>query len=105
MNNMKFYDHQPGNGTRYLCYLGQAENDNWVLVWLHHGGSAGKAFVFDSNAGLLHYSYLMEKLGVNEADAAALMTLISRVTGRLCALPLGFGINGCYDGQADCRFI
>jgi hypothetical protein len=105
MNDMKFYDHQPGNGTRYPCYIGQAENRNWVLVWLRDGGAMGKAFVFAPNAGLLHYSYLMEKLEVNEADAAGLMPLISEVTGRLCALPIGFGINGCYDGNADCRFI
>jgi len=102
--SMEFYDHQPGNGTRYPCWFGRTEDDKWVLVWSRDGGASGKAFIF-KNDGMLHYNYLMEKLSINEGDAAGLMPLISEVTGRLCALPPGFAINGCYDGGEEPRYI
>jgi len=70
MSSMKFYDHQPGNGTRYPCWIGKTEDDKWVLVWTKDGGAGGRAFIFkDDGDGMLHYNYLMEKLDVNQADA------------------------------------
>lgn len=69
---LRRYDWQPGNGTRYDLLYGRT-GGMWLITWLKHGGSAGPAMLFD---GYIHYTYLMEKLEVNIADATGILKFL-----------------------------
>jgi|3_EtaG_2_1085321.scaffolds.fasta_scaffold07647_6 hypothetical protein len=84
--------YEPGNGTRYVID---------VTLW-----SSGPATIsldnFNTRAvtlcldgGLLHWSYLWEKLGLtSEADIAAILAFIRDHLGREVAMPPGFADDG-----------
>lgn len=72
----------PGNGARYNLYFSKfsASDDDhetssrYMLVWLRNGDRGGPAFMGTNDP--LHYSYLMEKMGVNVNDAIPLLRFI-----------------------------
>lgn len=76
------YDYQPGNMTRYSIalvypeygdYAGQTGflgKDEILVV------SGNKAFIV-SKAMYLHYSYVMEKTGLGEADAVVIAEFVA----------------------------
>jgi hypothetical protein len=76
---------EPGNGTRYhLTYSCRAKADamvgfgrEYLLAWLteHRCMMLGDEFI--------HYSYVMEKMGCNEADAVGLLGFLERMGHRV----------------------
>ena len=83
----------PGNGTRYeLSLLFNHESKTYLFCWVNAPGH-GRAMVLQSD-GLLHYSYLGEKLNHRgDADLAALLVWIRKVTERQCGFPPDFDIR------------
>lgn len=77
------YNWSPGNHTRYDLVYGRREysstyeptgnGEEYLLVHVQ----TGRAMVFGDN--YLHHSYLEEKLGVNEADAAGILGFLKRM--------------------------
>lgn len=72
MKTWKRFDWQPGNGTRYdLIYGGGGEKS--MIGWMRQGGSGGTVMLFTD---FLHYTYMMEKLGINIADAVGILKFL-----------------------------
>ncbi len=72
MQTWKRFEWMPGNGTRYdLIYGGGGEKA--LIAWMHAGGSGGKIMMFTQ---FLHYSYIMEKMQVNIADAVGILKFL-----------------------------
>jgi hypothetical protein len=72
---LKRYDWQPGNGTRYdLCY--GPVGDRALVTWLRQGGSGGPSLAFSH---YLHYTYVMEKMSVNIADAVGILKFLEEM--------------------------
>jgi hypothetical protein len=72
---MKFYEYEPGNGTRYALMFGETDKTNeYMLVWLRNENVGGPAFRVMTHFGHIDQDYLMEKMRLdNGADAAALL--------------------------------
>lgn len=87
------YDYQPGNGSRYEVVY--CPGPKTFLFGWYNTRVGGRVAEFGSTTGVLTYSYLMEKLDIkNYPDAAALLTLISELTGRRVTYPEGYGQDG-----------
>ncbi len=72
MKTWKRFDWQPGNGTRYdLIYSGDSSKN--LIGWLRMGGSGGRMMLFTD---FLHYSYIMEKMQINIADAVGILKFL-----------------------------
>ena len=65
------FDWQPGNGTRYDLIYSSDSNYN-MIGWLQYGGSGNVMLFID----FIHYTYLMEKLHVNIADAVGILKFL-----------------------------
>ena len=90
---------QPGNGTRYevvFTSLESSDPEAVLMSWFSSRGGKCMSIRVDDMVGELMFTYVCEKLDVNEADGAALMALISRFTPRVCVLPAGYDQYGCY---------
>ncbi len=72
---LNHYDWQPGNGTRYDLYYGKSGPKAFVS-WMRRGGSGGTAMAFTH---YLHYSYAMEKLEINIADAVGILKFLEEM--------------------------
>lgn len=72
---MKNFDWEPGNGCRYHIIYGQLADGRFLLVWLN-GYAGGKALRFAGD-GCCDDGYLMDKMGIHEADAKALCMFLS----------------------------
>lgn len=95
MNN---YQWQPGNGTNYDINVVQ-HDDKVLLCWMLYGGSGGVCMKF-SVGGLLHWSYMSEKLGIkNRADLAGIMGLVHKLGLAEVGMPEGYGLDGLDDGH------
>lgn len=66
------FDWQPGNGTRYDLVCAQVGNRT-LITWLNKGGSGGTSMLFSE---FLHYSYMVEKMGIGIADAIGIMMFL-----------------------------
>lgn len=81
---------EPGNGTRYdvvLVYLEQGfqgTGEGMVLVTAS-GFPRATAFVVNPAPGILHYSYVMEKSGLEAHDASVVTEIVAAVLGREAA--------------------
>jgi hypothetical protein len=69
---MKRFDWQPGNGTRYDLICGQV-GDRTMITWMRFGGSGGVTMLFSH---FLHYSYILEKMQINIADAVGILMFL-----------------------------
>ncbi len=69
------YDWQPGNGTRYDLYYGAAGKRTFVS-WMRLGGAGGISMVFTD---YLHYTYMMEKMQINIADAVGILKFLEEM--------------------------
>lgn len=93
----RLVDYQPGNGTRYVVAFqrvpfADSSSDSGVAVlervglplevaivsWIHEG----KCMALDLDGGVLHWSYVQEKLRCNEPSAVVLAELFAFVLGR-----------------------
>ena len=96
---LKRYDFQPGNGSRYDIMYGHNLNTGEVLlVWLSRGGSGGSAFRF--NAGGNNYiaaGYLAEKMDLRNwmGDAYALCAFLT-ARGHIAETTDEFDSHGQY---------
>ena len=78
----QFYE--PGNGTRYDIIYGNApgysedSSDVFLLTWMLRGGSGGSTIAVNS---FTHWTYVQEKMNVQEADAKALAEFINNSNG------------------------
>ncbi len=93
--------YEPGNGSRYSCILTECPGSNgepgFLFCWMKRQDSGGNAIWFGRDRGLLHYSYLAEKMEIDlVADAAALLALIRDETGRPVGMPPEFGEDGIW---------
>ena len=73
----QFYE--PGNGTRYDIIYGNVpgyanDSEVFVLTWMLRGGSGGSTIAVTS---FTHWTYVQEKMNVQEADAKALAEFIN----------------------------
>lgn len=82
--NVERYDWQPGNGTRYDLLYGNVGSYSFV-TWLARGGSAGSTMLFSD---FLHYTYMTEKMNINEADAAGILKFLEH-KGHQVGYPAG----------------
>ena len=92
------YRFEPGNGTLYdLIYARRltppGETDTciegeFVVVWVYHVPC--RAMVFTDT--LIHYSYVMEKMGLNEADAVGILMFLEQM-GHLVAYPKPYAVS------------
>ena len=92
----------PGNGTRYDLYHGET-NDNpskIFISWMRHGGSGGYSFAFTRDT-FLHYSYIMEKMQLNEADAAGILSFISKILFVKVGMPPSYNKDGIYSPSTN----
>ena len=91
---------EPGNGSRYdLLYGKDNSRGRYILAWMRSGGSGGTCIVWSAQS-YLHYSYLCEKLNVNDADAAGIMTFLAS-KGHDVGFPEGYDIStGRYVGSS-----
>lgn len=88
------YCYQPNNGTRYVV-LYCPGSVSFLLGLFGSYGTAGGRLAEFSNGGLLTCDYFMQKLGItNQADAAALLTLVNCLSGRPVELPIGYDPTG-----------
>lgn len=72
MGTWKRFEWMPGNGTRYdLIYSGDGSTN--LIAWMKFGGSGGRLMLFTD---FLHYSYIMEKMQVNIADAVGILKFL-----------------------------
>jgi len=72
---VRAYEWCPGNGTRYDILFGQV-TPNWYLIcWMRLGGSGGVAFRFEHGSHV-HFSYIMEKMKINAADADGILCFL-----------------------------
>jgi len=91
---VKSFDWQPGNRTRYELVYGSILPDNgFIVVWLQ-SGSSGIAFKWFGD--YLHYTYFKEKTGLNDADAAGILSFL-KSQGHEVGMPSGFNDSGCRD--------
>jgi len=92
-------DWQPGNGSRYDILYGEYINADgkpmFFVTWLRLGGSGGSTLSWDGLT-LLHWSYLSEKMKVNEADAAGILSYLKKIHGHTVAMPEDFNDNGVW---------
>ena len=72
MKTWKRFDWQPGNGTRYDLIYGSGDPYTQI-AWLKRGGSGGTLMLFSD---FLHYSYIMEKMDINIADAVGILKFL-----------------------------
>lgn len=70
------YDWQPGNGTRYDLFYGPTAKPRYLVSWMKYGGAGGVSLAFSD---YLHYSYLMEKMGVNISDAVGILMFLEEM--------------------------
>lgn len=90
----------PGNGTRYEVSIVKVEGNGqygweqaYLVAWTNCG-SGGKSCIVQTH-GVLSWDYLSEKLAVRSpSDLAALLSLLSFVTGREPIMPPGYGLDG-----------
>jgi len=85
---MAIYRHewQPGNATRYDFLLSDYSEENsdgelvsyWVLSWMLEGGAGGKTFRLRTD-DFVHYTYLLEKMDINEGDAPGILSFIEEL--------------------------
>jgi hypothetical protein len=89
-------DWQPDNGSRYDMLYGEYLDSRGVpmffVTWLRIGGSGGTTLSW-SGGGLLHHSYISEKMKVNEADAAGILAYL-KIQGHEISMPEGFNDMG-----------
>ena len=81
--DMKTYDYQPGNGSRYFLAYGPVQtgknSTDDLLVWLRHSDVGGTVFRVMSHFSVIDQGYFMEKTGItNESDAAALLGFLEQ---------------------------
>lgn len=69
------YDWQPGNGTRYDLLYGKC-GDYYMIGWANRHGAGGTFMMFSH---FLHYSYLAEKMNVNESDADGILRFLEKM--------------------------
>jgi hypothetical protein len=93
-------DFQPGNGTRYHTVFTELETGDVVVSRITAG--FGQCMTLNAKTdNLLHYAYLKEKLRIrSDADAAALLLLISLVTTRTVVFPDKFDVNAEWDDKS-----
>ena len=72
---LNHYDWQPGNGTRYDLYYSR-KGDRGFISWMRRGGAGGTAMTFTH---YLHYSYIMEKMEINIADAVGILKFLEEM--------------------------
>jgi hypothetical protein len=90
---VKFYEYQPGNGTRYhvvfssLVGMNQYVKDrigcdsrSYVVSLLNMPGIS--PMIVKMDGGLLHYQYVMEKMNLGKGDAVAIAIFIGWYLGR-----------------------
>ena len=72
------YKWQPGNATNYHLLYGKikTEPERYLLCWQRKGGSGGNSFLWEKQ--YLHWTYLSEKLDVNEADANGILLFLQK---------------------------
>ena len=98
------YSWNPGNGTKYdLVYLCRTiepfESDDgrrFGLVYMNgFGREYGTAMEFTANT-FIHWTWLMKKLDVNEADAVAILQFLERL-GHPVGYPRPNGVADAHD--------
>lgn len=90
--------YQPGNMTCYDIFFSDV-GDSWVLSWptLSRGGVS----MLIRKDGVLHHSYMQEKLPkLSEADIAPLLVLVMEETGRSVVLPPNYNDKGLWEHGA-----
>lgn len=92
--NVNQYVWEPGNCTRYEIDVVIFEN-KIKIMWMnkHDGGRCMTA----SNDSVIHYSYMMEKMGINEPNAAAILALLKLENLISVILPKKYNNYGVYD--------
>ena len=94
----RFIEWEPGNCTRYACVLATVKDRQGepcvLLSWLKNGDAGGPSILLRPWS-TVSLGYLMEKMGVNEADGAALLALLERKCGVNVYMPVGYDANGC----------
>ncbi len=94
----RFIEWCPGNATRYACVLATVEDGQGehcvLLSWLKNGDGGGPS-VLVRPCYFVSIDYLTEKMGVNEADGAALLALLSHKCGANVHMPEGYDNKGC----------
>lgn len=82
---------EPGNGTRYdvvLVYLEQGfqgGGQGMVLVTAS-GFPRATSFIINPTSGILHWTYIMEKSGLEVHDASVVTEIVAAVLGRKAVL-------------------
>lgn len=99
---MRLIDWQPGNGTRYEVYL-FLSTDRILLAWWNKGD--GSRMMIKDQQTMFHYQYMLEKMAIGRADAAALLALFAQETGIETVLPPGYDENGVWDGSEDSMLL
>lgn len=102
VGDMRVIDWQPGNGTRYEVYLFLTYERILISWW--NKGDGGRTMIKDT-LNMFHYSYMLEKMNIGEADAAALLALFAQETGIETVLPPGYDENGVWDGSEDSMIL
>lgn len=82
---MSRYVYEPGNGTRYELFITPFVGSLLGCsgsVWVVAGPFPDKvrAMVLPVDIGL-HWTYVAEKMGLNEVDASVVALMVGRVTG------------------------
>jgi len=91
-SDIQYYNYQPGNGTRYsllFIWLDPKNNPHgcfavfdeehcggWMITWVTQAKT-----MFIPEYGMVHYSYVMEKMKAGTSDAIVLAEFIGYVTG------------------------
>ena len=81
---MKQYQYEPGNATRYHLVYGRIKGpggtlaSRYLIAWLKDGGSGGTAMQWNHWHDLTspHWSYIAEKMSINQPDAKAIAMFI-----------------------------
>tara|TARA_R110000824_G_scaffold264869_7_gene453717 strand:- start:1883 stop:2203 length:321 start_codon:yes stop_codon:yes gene_type:complete len=102
------YDWQPGNGTNYQLITELLDEEledlavpggpnKWLLCWMVKGGSGGVCMKF---SGFLHYTYMVEKMGIaNLADVAGLLAFVDKKSMATVGMPPGYDESGLWTSK------
>ena len=95
---MGVYRHewQPGNATRYdiiySCYSEENSDGEmeswWIISWMLEGWAGGKTFRCRTD-DFINYTYLLEKMDINEGDAPGILSFMEELGIRV-GYPLWF---------------